>query len=170
MFDSLKYNSKSRWLSYWYQINETISRNPKSLLVIGKGSGIVENTLATIYPQIKIFTVDIKPELLPNIVGDIRHLPFRDLSFDCLLCCQVLEHIPFRELKGVLKEFNRIVKNSVIISIPRKREHLKIEIETPLIGHSLLIIKNPFMKRDITSRQHYWEINRSVFFKDKEGV
>lgn len=42
---TLKYNSKARRLSYWYQINETVSRNPESLLVIGKGSGIVENMM-----------------------------------------------------------------------------------------------------------------------------
>lgn len=147
IFDTLKYNSKSRWLSYWYQINETISRNPKSLLVIGKGSGIVENAITTIAPQIKLLTLDISLELRPGVVGDIRHLPFKNVSFDCILCCQVIEHIPFCEVEGILKEFSRVVKNSLIISIPHKRKHLKIEIDSPLTGQMLFIIKNPLSKK-----------------------
>lgn len=163
---NLKYNSKARWLSYWYQVHETISRGTSSILVIGKGSGIVENAITTIAPQIKIVTLDINSELLPDVVGDIRHLPFQNLSFDCILCCQVLEHIPFCELEGVLEEFSRVIRNSLIISIPHKRKHLKIEIDGPLIGHRLLIIKNPFTKKNITSRHHHWEINRGVSFKE----
>ncbi len=162
MYDTLRYNSRERWLSYWYQLNETVSRHPANLLVIGKGSGIVERTIATIAPDIDVVTVDINPGLSPEVVADVRHLPFRDSSFDCILCCQVLEHLPFRELRGLMEEFDRVVRDAVIVSIPQKRKHLKIEIDAPLIGRKVLILKNPMTKRRINSRQHFWEINRGV--------
>lgn len=170
MFRTLKYNSKDRWLSYWYQINETVSRNPESLLVIGKGSGIVENTISKIAPKIKIITLDVNAELLPDVLGDLRRLPFKDLSFDCILCCQVLEHIPFEQIPGVLNEFYRVIKDFVIISVPHKRKYVKLELDAPLIGKRGFILKYPFKKKMIKSTQHYWEINRGVSYREVKSI
>ena len=99
MYKTLRYNSKERWLSYWYQINELLSKSPESILIIGKGSGIVENAISTIAPDIKVATLDILSQVSPDIVGNMRYLPFRESSFDFVLCCQVLEHIPFFEVR-----------------------------------------------------------------------
>ncbi len=169
-YSTLQYNSKARWLSYWYQISETLQRNPSSVLIIGKGSSIVENTISTIAPDIKIVTLDINRKLLPDVAGDIKALPFKDSSFDCILCCQVLEHIPFEAIKDTLKDFSRITKNSVVIFEPHKRKYLKIEIDAPMIGKKSLIMKYPFKKKSIKSRQHFWEINRGVSYREVKRV
>lgn len=166
MYNALRYNSKSRWLSYWYQISETLGKNPKSILLIGKGSGIVENSISIIAPHIKIIVLDIYPELRPDVVGDIKHLPFKETAFDCIICCQVLEHIPFEFISGVLGEFRRIVKDYAVISVPHKRKHIKIDIDFPIVGHKILIVKNPFTKKNIRSKHHHWEINRGESFGD----
>ena len=166
MYSGLKYNSKSRWLSYWYQINETVSRNPENILIIGKGSGIVEKIISVIASQIKTVVLDIEPGLLPDIMGDIKNLPIKDAAFDCILCCQVLEHLPFEGIPVILNEFNRVVKDFAVVSVPQKRKYIKIEVDAPLIGHHLIIMKNPFTKRTISSKQHHWEINRGVSFKE----
>jgi len=50
VYSSLTYNSKGRWLSYWYHIHETVSRKPENILIIGKGSGVVEKTISVISP------------------------------------------------------------------------------------------------------------------------
>jgi ubiquinone/menaquinone biosynthesis C-methylase UbiE len=169
MYRSLKYNSKERWLSYWHQINESLSGNPESLLIVGKGSGIVENAISTIAPRVKITTLDIAPGLFPDVIADIRNQPFRDLYFDCILCCQVLEHIPFAEVNEVLREFHRISRDSVVISVPHIRKHLKMEIDAPLIGRSMFILKYPFTKKnkeEVTDNsRHFWEINRGVSYR-----
>ena len=45
----------------------------------------------------------------PLVNADIRNLPFKDLSFEAIICSQVIEHLKpdeniFKELKRVLKE------------------------------------------------------------------
>ena len=159
-YKTLKYNSKANWLSYWYQISEIINANPRDVLIIGKGSGIVENSLQILYPKMKITTMDVEESLNPDVVSDMRSMPFSDNSFDVILCCQVLEHIPFGDVEGVLKDFKRIVRDRAIISIPQKRKHIKIEIDIPLIGNKRIILKYPFNKKSIRSKQYFWEINR----------
>jgi len=168
MYKTLRYNSKERWLSYWYQINELLSKSPESILIIGKGSGIVENAISTIAPDIKVATLDILSQVSPDIVGNMRYLPFRESSFDFVLCCQVLEHIPFFEVREVLKECHRVSKNSVIVSVPHRRKHLKLAIDAPLIGKRTIILKYPFMRKIKSSTPdgsgHFWEINRGVSY------
>ncbi len=165
-YSTLRYNSKARWLSYWYQISETIQQNPSSVLIIGRGSGIVENAISIIAPNIKVTTLDINKNLLPDVVGDISALPFKDSTFDSILCCQVMEHIPFEMIGDILKGLSRIAKRFVIVSIPQKRKHLKLEIDTPLTGKRTVVLKYPFSKKTIRSRHHLWEINRGVSYRE----
>jgi ubiquinone/menaquinone biosynthesis C-methylase UbiE len=163
---NLQYHGKDRWVSYWYQIDETLSKNPDNILIIGKGSGIVEYSIALISPQTRITTFDIDIELNPDVVGDVRYLPFEDGSFDCILCCQVLEHLPYSEIDGVLREIYRVVRNSVILSIPQRRKYIKVEFAATHLGTKRLIIKYPFNKKKISNSQHCWELNRGVSCKD----
>lgn len=169
MYKTLRYNSKERWLSYWYQISETVSRKPARLLIIGTGSGIVEKTISGLAPDVKITTCDISGELSPSVVGDVRHLPFRPRSFDCILCCQVLEHIPFEDVRGAVKDLHRTVADAVILSLPHKRKHIKVEIDTPVTGKKMVILKYPFVRKNPKEvphvRGHFWDINRGVSYR-----
>jgi SAM-dependent methyltransferase len=51
--------------------------------------------------------------------ADINRLPFADTSFDCVICSEVLEHIPDHE--AAVKELIRILKpeGTLVISVPR---------------------------------------------------
>ena len=51
--------------------------------------------------------------------ADINRLPFADASFDCVICSEVLEHIPDHE--AAVKELIRILKpeGTFVISVPR---------------------------------------------------
>ena len=138
--------------------------------MIGKGSGIVEKGILLMSPQTKIVTIDLNPDLNPDVVGDVRNLPFEDERFDVVLCCQILEHIPFSDIKRALSELRRVAKHKVIISVPHKRKHLKIEIDAPMLGRKIYIIKYPFSKKYIRSKQHCWEINRGVSYKNFKRV
>ena len=51
--------------------------------------------------------------------ADIKNLPFASASFDCVICSEVLEHIP--EHENALKELVRILKpqGNLVVSVPR---------------------------------------------------
>lgn len=52
------------------------------------------------------------------VIGDINNLPFRDMTFDIVLCLEVLEHI--QNIRKGLKEFHKVMKKGSIgvISMP----------------------------------------------------
>ncbi|MBI4683239.1 MAG: class I SAM-dependent methyltransferase [Nitrospirae bacterium] len=164
---SLKYNSKERWLSYWYQISETLEVSPRSVLVIGKGSGVVENSIRQLSnDQADIITLDINNAVNSDIVGEVTGLPFGKDTFDAVLCCQVLEHIPFDMLPAALSEMHRVARKRVVISVPHGRKHIKIAVDVPFLGDRQVILKNPVAVRHCSSKQHYWEIGRGVSLND----
>ncbi|HON59110.1 MAG TPA: class I SAM-dependent methyltransferase [Smithella sp.] len=52
-------------------------------------------------------------------IADINRLPFADASFDCIICSEVLEHIPDHE--QAILELDRILKphGTLVVSVPR---------------------------------------------------
>jgi 2-polyprenyl-3-methyl-5-hydroxy-6-metoxy-1,4-benzoquinol methylase len=52
-------------------------------------------------------------------ISDITRLPFADESFDCVICSEVLEHIPAHE--QAMREIIRVLKpgHSLVVSVPR---------------------------------------------------
>lgn len=52
-------------------------------------------------------------------IADINRLPFADASFDCIICSEVLEHIP--DHQNAIKELDRILKphGTLAVSVPR---------------------------------------------------
>lgn len=104
------------WLDYWYQLNFIKKTSPKSVLEIGKGSGVLELIMKD--RGYKYVTADIDEKLKPDIIADITQLPFPDNSFDTVSAFEVLEHIPFTEFDKALREMKRVAKNNVVISLP----------------------------------------------------
>jgi SAM-dependent methyltransferase len=80
-------------------------KKPQSLLHFAPEPGLRENFRAA--PQLDYRTADIAPGRADDVV-DIVQLPYADGSYDAVLCCHVLEHIPddaraMAELFRVLK-------------------------------------------------------------------
>lgn len=46
------------------------------------------------------------------ILGDLRSLPFKNVSFDAVWACTSLVHLPFEDAKLTLEEFKRVLKPS----------------------------------------------------------
>lgn len=68
-------------------------------------------------------SMDTQPDALSKdylvSIADINKLPFADASFDCIICSEVLEHIP--DHKNAIKELDRILKpqGTLVVSVPR---------------------------------------------------
>jgi len=163
---TLQYNSKARWLSFWYQISESLEVSPRNVLVIGKGSGIAENVITQLSnDKTGVLTLDINYAVNSDVVGTIANLPFRKDSFDVAVCCQVLEHIPFEHFPLVMSELHKVASKRVVLSLPHGRKHVKVSCSLPFMEEKTLILKSPFTRQIRSNKQHHWEIGRGVSLK-----
>jgi len=71
-----EYDKKSRFISYWHQINEIIKLNPKRVLEIGVGNGFISKYLKE--RGVNVITLDIDKRLNPDVTGSILDIPFVD--------------------------------------------------------------------------------------------
>lgn len=95
-----KYDDLMRFISYYYQIDLIRKLNPDSVLEIGIGNKTVSNYLQQ--NEIKIETCDFDKELKPDYIADIRDLPFKDNSYSAVIACEVLEHLPWKDVDKAL--------------------------------------------------------------------
>lgn len=113
---------------YSVLVEEIRKLNPSSILDVGCGEGF---TLARLKSE-KIGTkwegieymdeaIQIGKEIHPDLVikkGDIYKLPYKDDSFDVIICTEVLEHL--EDPKSALLELKRVSKKHVILSVPNE--------------------------------------------------
>ncbi len=155
---SQEYNDSKRWMSYWYQIKEILELNPKSVLVIGKGNGLVSEYLKL--SGIKSVVLDIDEFLHPDIVASVLNMPLSDSSFDVVLCAEVLEHLPYNEFNKALSEIKRIAKNRAIISLPHFGPAIRFLFKIPFLPELRFILKLPYPIKHQFKGEHYWEIGK----------
>jgi len=159
------YDDLPKFISYYYQIKWVKRLNKKKILEIGIGNKTVSNYLKN--NNFDVTTFDYDHRLNPDFVGDIRKLPFENKSFDVILCCEVLEHIPFEDFKKGLKEIGRVTKKHAIISIPYSclRFELAARIHNRIFD---FLIRIPtFFLRMPKEGEHYWELGRKGYSKRK---
>lgn len=152
------YDTKERFISYWYQINEVLKLSPKNILEIGIGNSFVSNYL-TKY-EIDLITLDFDKRLGPDVVASVIDIPFKNESFEIVVCYEVLEHIPFEFFQRALTEMYQIAKKFVILSLPDYSRVYRVHIEIPKYGEIRKLIRSPKQKMPEYPfcGQHYWEI------------
>lgn len=157
------YNSPRRWMSYWYQIDEIIQKKPKQILEIGKGNGLVSEYLKKC--GFNIITCDFNKNIEPDVVADIRKLPFSKNEFDFILCAQVLEHMPFSDFQLSLKNLFRVTKKWVLITLPDYSIfNFFISFKLiPFIPKITKTIKVKLPVKHIFDGNHYWEIDKKGY-------
>jgi len=67
------------------------------------------------HPFYRCTNYDFRPLPCVDIVGDVRHLPFRDGYFDYILASDIIEHFPIAETTSVMREWLRVLKKEGII-------------------------------------------------------
>jgi hypothetical protein len=164
------YVSKARIISYWHQIDEVVKSNPKNILEIGVGSNFVGLLLSS--KNYNVITYDLEPALGPIVAGSVTQLPFKPNSFDTVLCCQVLEHLPFELFNRCLLEIRSICRNVLVLSLPDKTPALSGVLRMPNFIFWDFLFTLPFAIREPlqSSEKHFWEIGRWGFpFKRIRG-
>ena len=91
----------------------------KTVLDVGGGTGIVAHTMRALLPVDRVASVDVANRYLEGLdvesgVYDGKTLPFADGSFDCVVMCNVLHHVPVAARGALLMECGRVAKSGVI--------------------------------------------------------
>ncbi len=73
-------------------------------LDVGPGRNVQPHT---VQPVIRL---DHRLIVKPNVVGDVRALPFRDNCFEVVYASHVLEHFHYRETDAILREWLRVLR------------------------------------------------------------
>ncbi len=119
--DYLKGLDLQNWYRYYFLIREIVTLKPENMLEIGAGSEIVKNCLTK---YVKNYSVmDLNPNLNPDILADLRE--FRSElkeKFDCIVCADVLEHMPFSDLEVNLNNVRTYLAPTgrALITIPHR--------------------------------------------------
>jgi len=154
------YLTYRRWQSFWHQLDLTRQCSPKNILEIGSGSGLITHILKESGYQVT--TLDNDPQLKPDIVADLNSFSFKKDQFDLILCCQVLEHLPFKDFLPLLKKLKKTTKKYLIISLPEDslttfQLAFKIIPFVPLVKKVINFSGQKSLPR---GGPHHWEINR----------
>jgi len=65
---------------------------------------------------------DVHHRRVRTVRGDITSLKFPDNSFDCVMCTEVLEHVPERLLEKACSELQRVAKKYLLIGVPYRQD------------------------------------------------
>lgn len=101
---------------------------PKNILEIGSGEGYLIRYIREIYPDAQLVASDINWQFVNiSAKNQIRadwivcfgeELPFSKNTFDLVIACEVLEHVPSPE--AILKELQRVGNQWIILSVPNE--------------------------------------------------
>ena len=171
-YEFSSYVSLKRWNSYYYQIREMLNTSGKEILLIGVGDGIVAK-IGEHYSK-NITTLDFDKYLNPNIVGSVTDLDkLLNKKYDVVVCCQVLEHIPFEKFEQIVKLISKYTKEKLVLSLPNSHYWWEIGFRVPVLDRRRLLIPMRFFWKkgwDINRDgfgEHYWEIDATKEWKRK---
>ncbi len=164
------YETKGRFCSYWHQLDEIRKAMPHPvghILVIGKGSGFIDSYLRQL--GYDVATLDIDSALAPTYCASVLDMPLPDSSVDLVVCCQVLEHLPFKQFDIALGEIRRVLSpgGRLVLSLPDLTRTYKFLLQLPKLGQLAFVIPVPvpeFLKKPWTyNGEHYWNIGNKSY-------
>lgn len=117
-YDFGSYVSRTRMLTFWYQLHEVLEADPASVLEVGGGPGVVAGTLKE--RGVDLTTVDINRRLEPDFVASVTDLDsiLAADSVDVILCARVLHHVGFEQFDQALRQLARVARSRVVLTLP----------------------------------------------------
>jgi len=159
------YNDITRFISYFEQIRLVTSTGGRKILEVGVGNKTVSTYLKN--NGYTCTTCDIDAALEPDVTADIRALPLPPGSFDTVLACEVLEHIPLSSVPDALAGIFRVSRRYAVISIPYSNDYIELIIKAPVLKifnrehmFDFKISLPHFWKRAVIHSEHCWEPGR----------
>lgn len=156
------YDSANRFASYWHQIDETTKLGGR-VLEVGIGNGTVTAVLRA--RGLDVTTVDVDKELGPDVVADIRELPFPNRAFDTVLSSEVLEHLPWAHLPTALGELARVADRAVVVSVPNTDVAFSLEARVPNCVQLLRLV----VRGRLPVRHAFWAALQPASWKRAGG-
>ncbi|MBV8864698.1 MAG: class I SAM-dependent methyltransferase [Acidobacteriaceae bacterium] len=105
------------------RVMSIMPRGATTILEIGARHGAMTRRLAEICQDVTALDLK-KPAFridgVTNVQGDVRRLQFLDNSFECVVCTEVLEHVP--DFEAAAKEIARVAKSYVLIGVPYRQD------------------------------------------------
>lgn len=103
----------------------------KTVLDVGCGRGDV---LSRLNGKVLAFGCDLSHRGLMHVGGKValaraEHLPFRNASFDLVLCSEVLEHLTEDHMLEVCREMIRVARHYIVITVPNREDLLFMMIK-----------------------------------------
>jgi Methyltransferase domain len=96
-----------------------------SALDVGARDGYVSVRLAQSFDQVTALDLEqptFQSARVQTVAGDATALQFADASFDCVLCAEVLEHVPADKLAAACRELARVTRDRLIIGVPYRED------------------------------------------------
>lgn len=154
-----KYLCPERFLHYREQFTSIHRLNPVSVLEVGPGPGLLTAMLKQFCADVK--SVDFADDVVADIHSDIKSMPLADSSYDLVCAFQVLEHLPWEDVKCAISELTRVCRRYVMFSVPNndfmKKTIFSLQVEFfnkkrnfSITGRCYDGVSNPV--------EHYWEI------------
>lgn len=118
-------------------IKKTIPKEVRSIIDLGCGNGLITNALKD---DFDIVGVDRSKKALEfvqakKIEASCEAVPVEDKSYDLLLSSELMEHLDDATFSAAIKEFDRIAKNYLLISVPFDESINKGMIKCPSCGY-----------------------------------
>jgi len=118
-YDARAYDSviplQRSWQRRRYQVITTMAAGAERVLDVGCGSSRILGSGRVVGLDIVLAKLRYARRYgNPLVHGSIFELPFKDGAFDCVICSEVIEHVPadervFRELERVLEPGGRLI-------------------------------------------------------------
>jgi SAM-dependent methyltransferase len=106
-----------------------------SVLEIGARDGYHSRRLAERFESVTALDLErptFSAERVTTVKGDVTALEFPDNSFDCVLCAEVLEHVPAVEKAAA--EISRVARHEVVIGVPYRQDTRYGKMTCPACG------------------------------------